>query len=83
MSQASRRNAPNWNFFTERLEDVSLLNESVPVVCDGYTVDLAVPIGGKRRGGYVALATLRWCRDAVRQLKGTPGFPDLRIIRGT
>ena len=46
-------------------------------------MDLAVPIGGKRRGGYVALATLRWCRDAVSQLKSKPGFPHLRIVKGS
>lgn len=31
----------------------------------------------------MALATLRWCRDTVRQLKDKPGFPELRIIKGT
>jgi uncharacterized protein DUF6302 len=72
----------NWDYFKERLEDLSLLKRAVPVVCNGMTVDLAVPIGGKRRGGYVALGTLRECRDAVRQLKGKPGFPNLRIVDG-
>ncbi|HEV3420846.1 MAG TPA: DUF6302 family protein [Candidatus Acidoferrum sp.] len=72
----------NWDFFKDRLEDPSLLKNSVPIVCDGMTVDLAVPVGGKRRGGYVALATLRWCREAVRQLKAKPGFPNLRIVDG-
>jgi hypothetical protein len=66
----------------DRLEDVSLLKRSVPIVCDGIAVELAVPVGGKRRGGYVSLATLRWCRAAVRLLKGNPGFPNLRIVDG-
>jgi Family of unknown function (DUF6302) len=74
---------PNWDYFNKRLENPDLLKHAVPIVCDGLTVDLAVPIGGKRRGGYVALATLRWCRDAVSQLKGKPGFPHLRIVKGS
>jgi len=73
----------NWDYFKKRLEDLSLLRRAVPIVCDGHVVDLAVPIGGKRRGGYVALATLRWCRDTMRQLKGKPGFPNLRIRKGS
>jgi hypothetical protein len=81
-SSVRRSKTLNWHYFKERLEDISLLKRSVPIVCDGQAVDLAVPVGGKRRGGYVALATLRWCREAVRQLKGNPGFPNLRIVDG-
>ena len=78
-----RRNKfPCWKYMKERLEDVSLLKRSVPIVVDGIAVALAVPVGGKRRGGYLALATLRWCRAALRQLKGNSGFPNLRIVDG-
>ena len=78
-----RNQAPNWDYFKERLEDISLLKCSVVIVCDGHVLDLAVPVGGKRRGGYIALATLRWCHNAVRQLKDKPGFPNLRIRKGS
>src|ERR1700676_2733252 len=77
-----RNKLPCWKYMKERLEDVSLLKRSVPIVVDGIAVALAVPVGGKRRGGYLALATLRWCRAAVRQLKGNAGFPNLRIVDG-
>ena len=40
-----------------------------------------MPIDGKRRGGHVLLPTLRFCREAVRQLKDKPGFPDVRIVK--
>lgn len=78
-----KKRPPNWEWFETRLEDISLLRRAVTIVCDGEAVDLAVPVGGARRGGYVALATLRWCKEAVRQLSGKPGFPNLRIVRGS
>jgi hypothetical protein len=74
--------APSWEYLKERLEDVSLLNSAVPIVYGGVVVGLAVPVGGKRRGGCVALPTLRCCHEAVKQLKNTPGFPNLRIVKG-
>jgi hypothetical protein len=74
-----RSDCPNWKYLKERLSDISLLKRSV-VVCDGE--DLAVPVGGNRRGGYVVLDTLRRCRQAVRQLRHSPGFPNLRIVDG-
>jgi len=55
--------------------------------CEGHPkvgVSLAVPIGGKRRGGhlgfenYIALAN-----DVLQQLIGQPGFPNARIERAT
>jgi len=72
---------PNWDYFSERLEDRKLLTRAVPIVCDGMVLDLGVPLGGTRLGGHVLLPTLRFCREAVRQLKHLKGFPHLRIIK--
>jgi hypothetical protein len=74
---------PNWLYFADRLEDPSLLEGAVRIMHDGQPgVELAVPIGGKRRGGFVALIGVHECDAAVRQLEGKPGFPALRIVRG-
>jgi Family of unknown function (DUF6302) len=74
---------PNFDYMKERLEDPSLLERAVPIVSGGIVMDLAVPVGGKRRGGYVVLPSMRACREAHRQLTGKPGFPNLRINKGT
>ena len=79
MVTSKKKLPPNWNYFQERLEDVSLLDRAVTIECDGTAADLAVPVGGKRRGGWIALKSLRLCRDAIRQLRGREGFPNLRI----
>src|SRR5258708_5231936 len=70
---------PNWDYMEQRLEDPKLLERAVPIVSGGIVVDIAVPVGGKRRGGYVVLPSMRACREAYRQLTGKPGFPNLRI----
>jgi hypothetical protein len=70
----------NWDYFKERLWDLSLLARAVPAYEDEEEAwGVAIPVGGKRRGGYVATNDLRRCRQAVIQLGGNPGFPNLRI----
>jgi hypothetical protein len=53
--------------------------------CEGHPdIDLirAVPIGGKRRGGFLCyMADVVSARDVIQQLDGQPGFPNPRIER--
>src|ERR1035441_7078043 len=45
--------------------------------------DLAVPAGGKRRGGYLGMNTRAAGVRLIRQLAGRPDeFPDARLVRG-
>lgn len=61
-----------------RLHDPDLLNSSVAVRIFRAPL-LAVPIGGRRRGGRMDV-TLVHVALAIRQaLAGRPGFPDIRI----
>jgi hypothetical protein len=69
------------HWYKERLADVSLLDHAVRVLCSNGEEEIAVPVGGKRRGGYITFDTLKSCGEAVKQLKDKPGFPNLRIIR--
>ncbi len=68
-----QRRAAEQAYFTERLEDVSLLDRAVDVGL------LAVPVGGIRRSGYVSLGTIEDCEAAVTALSGVEGFPNPRI----
>ncbi|MFJ5035548.1 DUF6302 family protein [Streptomyces sp. NPDC088560] len=66
------------SWFREQLADPSLIGAGVVVVVDGMGF-LAVPVGGRRRGGYLAAsdrATACCLRDA---LAGRPGYPDVRV----
>jgi hypothetical protein len=45
--------------------------------------DLAVPIGGKRHGGYIQVDSRAAGRRLVRRLSESPAeFPDARLVRG-
>lgn len=69
----------NYRFYLERLEDLSLLDRAI-VTEDN---DLAVPVGGKRRGGYVSTETGAAARRLVRQLGARPDeFPGVRLWPG-
>ncbi|MFJ6014433.1 DUF6302 family protein [Streptomyces sp. NPDC092952] len=65
-------------YYRERLEDLSLMEAALTVRVGGVAY-LAVPVGGARRGGYLPMPELAMgcaVRDALR---GTPGFPDVRL----
>jgi hypothetical protein len=57
-------------WFKTRLDDPSLLDRAVTV--EGL---LAVPVGGKRRGGDLQLADVESCDRAIAELTGREGFP--------
>ena len=73
------QDALNYQYFRDRLEDSSLLDRAV-VTEDN---DLAVPVGGKRRGGYVGADTRAAAGRLSRQLATRPDeFPGVRLYRG-
>jgi hypothetical protein len=72
----SVQDALNYQYFMDRLDDPGLLARAV-VTEDG---DLAVPVGGKRLGGYVSTATRAAARHLIRDLATRPGdFPRPRL----
>lgn len=60
--------------FVERLEDPTLLEHAVDT-----GGDLAVPVGGCRRGGYVCVDGEAEASRVIALLAGHPGFPNLRV----
>jgi len=64
-------------WYQSKLEDPSILDHAVDL---GY--DLAVPVGGKRRGGYVCPPDLAAYKVTMETLARHDGFPNLRIIPG-
>ncbi len=73
----SVRDALNYRFYRDRLDDPGLLNRAI-VTEDN---DLAVPVGGKRRGGYVGADTRAAGRRLVRQMAARPDeFPEGRCF---
>jgi hypothetical protein len=75
----SVQDALNYRFYRDRLDDPSLLDRAV-ITEDG---DLAVPVGGKRRGGYVGVDTRAAGRRLIRLLAGRPDeFPAVRLVLG-
>ena len=73
----SVQDALNYRFYMDRLDDPGLLDRAV-ITEDG---DLAVPVGGKRCGGYVSVDSKAAGRHLIRQLATRPGeFPDLRLV---
>lgn len=70
--------AEDYAWFRERLADPGLLDYAVGMKTDGAVL-LAVPAGGSRSGGYLAVGTVA---DAVRvwaALRGRPGTPRVRL----
>jgi hypothetical protein len=61
-------------WFAKRLEDFELLKRA-QVVAGG---DLAVPVGGTRRGGYVSTRTAEEANAVARKLSEHDGYPDVR-----
>lgn len=72
----SKTKGMNWRFLVSRLEDKELLARVVVV---GEFNDTAVPVGGKRRGGYCQVAGKRDAEAVVAELSKYPGFPNLRF----
>lgn len=69
----------SYPFYRDRLDDPGLLDRAV-VTEDG---DLAVPVGGKRHGGYLGMNTKAEALRLARQLAARPDeFPDIRYYRG-
>ncbi len=62
-------------WLVERLEDPSLLDRAVAV-----GGNLAVPVGGKRRGGFVCVDGEEEATETIALLSGIPGFPNLRAV---
>jgi hypothetical protein len=75
----SVQDALNYRFYRDRLDDPGLLGRAI-VTEDG---DLAVPVGGKRRGGYIQVNTRVAGTRLVRQMAARPDeFPAARLYRG-
>lgn len=75
----SVQDALNYRFYRDRLDDPGLLDRAI-VTENG---DLAVPVGGKRLGGYVVTDTRAAARCLIRQMAARPGeFPGIRLYGG-
>lgn len=66
------------SWYRERLADPSLIAAGVVVVV-GRIGWLAVPVGGQRRGGYLAVDRAEDVEPLRRALDGRPGFPAIRV----
>lgn len=63
----------NGAYFFERLDDPTLLERAVDVG------EAAVPVGGKRRGGYACVSDTAEAERVIAVLSKHEGFPNLRI----
>ncbi|MEV6565929.1 DUF6302 family protein [Streptomyces kronopolitis] len=70
--------AYDYECFRARLADPDLADAGFAVAFLGTPL-LAVPVGGKRRGGYVSFGHLTDALQARVLLGTVPGFPDLRV----
>jgi hypothetical protein len=66
-------------WFRERLADATLLDGAIAIRAERRFIDLAVRVGGTRRGGYISCGSIRWAKAAYHQLEGHAGFPSVRI----
>jgi hypothetical protein len=62
-----------------RLFDLWLLDFSIPLRSGDEHFMLAVPVGGRRRSGFVSLPTPEYAEQAAERLKGNAGYPEIRI----
>ena len=73
------QDAIDYHYFRDRLDDPGLLDRAV-ITEEGR---LAVPAGGKRRGGFVSVKPKAAGSRLLRQLAGRPDeFPDVRLVPG-
>jgi hypothetical protein len=68
-------------WYAARLDDPWLLDFSIVVRRSDRHFLLAAPIGGRRRGGFVSLKSPKDADQAADRLRGTAGFPNVRIER--
>ncbi|MEU7228898.1 DUF6302 family protein [Streptomyces chrestomyceticus] len=66
-------------YFRDRLADAALLDNAVALEVPPPPFLLAVPVGGRRRGGYASYGLVSMAVAAHDLLTGRDGFPDLRI----
>ncbi len=74
---SSRRLIP---YYRSILEDPSLADDAIHLTSEGgEPLDLLIPVGGKRKGGYseVSIAEER-AREIAAQMRNRPGFPNAR-----
>ncbi|TQK42312.1 hypothetical protein FBY35_3691 [Streptomyces sp. SLBN-118] len=72
------REAYDYETFRHRLADVSVLDQSVAIRVFRIPL-LAVPAGGRRRGGYFSTASLSVGLAVRGLLQGRPGFTSPRL----
>jgi hypothetical protein len=65
-------------YYRSRLDDPTLMRAGVAVRIGG-SVFLAVPIGGRRRGGYLSVPDVVTGMAVRALLTGRPGFPGVRL----
>lgn len=86
MKEKNKRNFFAYAYFVLRLEDLGLLTGAWRWEY-GDKAFVAVPVGGRRRGGYISAAGRKDARCIIRLLHGRAGFPSLRLsfcrIHGT
>lgn len=70
-----------WRWYESRLDNPSLLRKAVavPMDDDGSVLTLAVPVGGRRRGGYLSVGEREHADHAFAYLSNREGFPRVRI----
>jgi len=72
----------NRSYYLQRLEDISLLKHSIKI----NDSNLAVPIRGKRKSGYICVYRKSSISKTIKNLKNHHlqfgGFPNLRIYKG-
>lgn len=66
-------------WYAARLFDLWLLDFSIPLRSGDEHFVLAVPVGGRRRSGFISLPSPEYAEQAAERLKGNAGFPDIRI----
>jgi hypothetical protein len=72
----------NVDQFRECLEDLGLLALAVPIPLSFDLDDLAVHVGGKRRGGELCVPDAEVGFAVIARLSTLPRFPDRRFVPG-
>lgn len=68
------------SYFMERLADKSLLDNALVVHLQYNVCELAVPTGGRRRGGAACVSFREEAKELQLALRGVAGFADPRIV---
>ena len=68
-------------YYKERLENLELLDRAEIIESGFGFSEIAVPAGGKRRGGWVGCESRKLAKVAVAKLRGKPGFDNPRIFK--